>query len=421
VESGEIYAAEKRFTLRYKIDIPVDEKSMNAMSMNADLGEVRKLRVAVLFGGRSGEHEISLMSARSILDALDSSKYEVIQIGITHTGEWLVGDRLLEKMRSGSVRDLDPVTMLPDPTRNGVFKIAAHLEPPGSKQSSQPMGALEYLSDVDVIFPVLHGTFGEDGAIQGFLELNEMAYVGAGVLGSSVGMDKGVFKEVMQSRDIPVLEFHIVLRRAIETDISGVIGSAERLAPYPLFVKPANLGSSVGITKCRNRSDLLEGLMEAARFDRRVLVERGIEAREIEVSVLGNDDPQVSQPGEIVPAADYYSYQAKYHDDRSQLLIPAPLSSETASKVRELALRAYQAIDCAGMARVDFLLEKGTERLYLNELNTIPGFTKISMYPKLWEASGLAYPQLVDRLIELALERKSDRDRTERRYEKSES
>jgi D-alanine-D-alanine ligase len=229
-------------------------------------------------------------------------------------------------------------------------------------------------------------------------------------------MDKGVFKDVMRANNIPVLESIIVLRSDISTRLEAIIEKAERLSPYPLFTKPANLGSSVGVSKCLNRSDLLEGMMDAARYDRRVLVERGVNGREIEVSILGNDDPQASIPGEVVPAADFYSYQAKYHDDRSDLLIPAPLPPDVVDLVQNLALKAYRAIDCSGMARVDFLLDRDTDELYLNELNTIPGFTRISMYPKLWEASGLPYPALVDRLVELALERKGERDRTERRF-----
>jgi D-alanine-D-alanine ligase len=275
---------------------------------------------------------------------------------------------------------------------------------------------LESFSILDVIFPVLHGTFGEDGTLQGFLEMGEFAYVGAGVLGSSLGMDKAVFKDVMRTNHVPVVESVVVLRSEISENMETVLNRAESVAPYPLFVKPANLGSSVGISKCHNRSDLMEGIMDAARYDRRVLVERGVNAREIEVSVLGNDHPQASVPGEIIPAAEFYTYDAKYHDDRSQLLIPAPLSDDMAALAGSLAVRAFAACDCAGMARVDFLLDKQENQLYVNELNTIPGFTQISMYPKLWEASGMPYPQLVDRLIELALERKTDRDQTERRY-----
>jgi D-alanine-D-alanine ligase len=269
-----------------------------------------------------------------------------------------------------------------------------------------------------VVFPVLHGTFGEDGTLQGLLEMADLAYVGAGVTGSSVGMDKGIFKDVMRACGIPTVESIIVLRSEIEKDIEAVIRQAETVSAYPLFIKPANLGSSVGISKCNRRADLGEGLLEAA-YDRRVLVERGVDAREIEVSVLGNDNPQASVPGEVLPSREFYSYESKYVDGTSGLLIPAPLPDQTAAKIRQMAVSAYKAIDCAGMSRVDFFLEKSTGEIYLNELNTIPGFTSISMYPKLWEASGLSYTGLVDRLIELALERKADRNRTERRFRRT--
>jgi len=298
--------------------------------------------------------------------------------------------------------------VLPDPTRNELYQMTG-------EQNGASM-RLDCLSELDVVFPVLHGTFGEDGTLQGLLELADLAYVGAGVVGSAVGMDKGIFKDVMRSHGIPVVDSRIILRSQIEKDIQQAVRLAEELGDYPYFVKPANLGSSVGITKCQNRSDLLEGFLEAARYDRRVLVERGLRnVREIEVSVLGNDEPQASVPGEILPSREYYTYEAKYIDGTSGLLIPAPLSAEQTGRVRELAVEAYKATDCAGMARVDFLLDENGN-IYLNELNTIPGFTGISMYPRLWEASGLSYPALVDRLIELALERKADRDRTERRY-----
>jgi D-alanine-D-alanine ligase len=243
-----------------------------------------------------------------------------------------------------------------------------------------------------------------------------IAYVGAGVLGSSVGMDKALFKDVMITHHIPVLPYTVVLRSEIEKAPQDVAARIEQVGAYPLFVKPANLGSSVGISKCRNRSDLLEGLMEACRFDRRVLVEKGINPREIEVGVLGNDSPAASVPGEVIPSREFYSYEAKYLDGKSELIIPARLPGELTQKVQDMALRAYRAIDCAGMGRVDFLLDRDSGELFLGEINTIPGFTKISMYPKLWEASGLAYPELVDRLIELALEKKADNDRTVRRY-----
>jgi D-alanine-D-alanine ligase len=366
----------------------------------------KKIRLGLIFGGRSGEHEVSLMSARSISMALDTDKYEVIQIGITHEGDWLVGEDVLGIMTNNQTKKLISATMLPDPTRRGIYTI----------RQDQSVGLLEHLADLDVVFPVLHGTFGEDGTIQGLFEIAGIAYVGAGVLGSSLAMDKGVFRKVMKTHALPVVETLAVLKKDIESRLEEVIGHAEELAPYPLFVKPANLGSSVGVSKCQNKSDLLEGLMEAARYDRRVLVERGVNAREIEISVLGNDDPVASLPGEVIPGAEFYSYDAKYHDNRSELLIPAPLSGEITEQVREYAIEAYRAIDCAGMARVDFFLDRDSGELILNELNTIPGFTKISMYPKLWEASGLPYPALVDRLIELALERKKERDRIETRY-----
>ena len=365
-----------------------------------------KLRVGVVFGGRSGEHEVSLMSARSVLSALDPEKYLVMQIGIDRSGSWWSGEDVLQGLDRDDFDQLTEATLLPDPNRSGLYQV----------QTSERGDFLELFSDLDVLFPVLHGTFGEDGTLQGLLELADLAYVGAGVLGSALGMDKAVFKQLMHAYGIPVVPSTLVLRSAIEQDLESVIVQAERLSPYPLFTKPANLGSSVGISKCRSRSDLTEGLLDAAQYDRRVLIEKGIDAREIEVSVLGNDAPQVSVPGEVIPSREYYSYEAKYLDGSSGLIIPAPISPDQTERVRRLAVQAYQAIDCSGMARVDFLLDKENGELYVSEINTIPGFTQISMYPKLWEASGLSYPELVDRLIELALERKTDRDRTERRF-----
>ncbi len=364
-----------------------------------------KLRIAVVFGGRSGEHEVSLMSARSVLSALDPGKYEITQIGITKEGIWLAGDNVLEAMQAGKLSDGNQkqVVILPAQAHNQLWEIRSH----GSSMELNP------LSKMDVIFPVLHGTFGEDGTLQGLLELADLAYVGAGVTGSSVGMDKGVFKDVMRSMGIPTAASVIVLRSEVEKNLDGVIQRVETVGHYPLFVKPANLGSSVGITKCNNQADLGEGLLEAATYDRRILVEQGIDAREIEVSVLGNDEPQASVPGEVLPSREFYSYESKYLDGTTELVIPAPLPPETADEIRRMAVLAFKAVDCAGMARVDFFVEKGTGRIYLNEINTIPGFTSISMYPKLWEASGLPYSKLVDRLVDLALERKADRDRTE--------
>jgi D-alanine-D-alanine ligase len=364
-----------------------------------------RLSIGVIFGGRSGEHAVSLASARSVLAALDAQKYAVTQIGITQDGIWMTGNHVLEALVEGHTTNLTPCTLLPIPDRNALYC----LYPSGTDEQ------LELLSELDVIIPVLHGTFGEDGTLQGLFELAGVAYVGAGVMGSAVGMDKGIFKAVMVSAGLPVLPWQLILRSELDAGLEQIVAGLEAMSPYPLFTKPANLGSSVGITKCRTRSDLLEGLQEAARYDRRIVVEKGIEAREIEVSVLGNDQPSASLPGEIRPKADFYSYDAKYHDPRSELIIPAQLSEAQVNLVQALAVQAYRAIDCAGMARVDFLLDKESGDLYINELNTIPGFTQISMYPKLWEASGLPYPALLDRLIVLALERKAERDRTEHR------
>lgn len=340
------------------------------------------------------------MSARSVLSVLDPARYVVTQVGITQDGAWFTGDDVLDKFENNKTDGLLSVIISPDPSEKGIYVL-------------EGFSGLKKWADIDVFFPVLHGTFGEDGTIQGLFELADVAYVGAGVVGSSVGMDKGIFKDVMVANNIPIVDTLLVLRAEIEKSMAAVVEKAEALSEYPLFTKPANLGSSVGVTKCNNRSDLQEGLMEAASFDRRVLIQKGLkDAREIEVSVLGNDNPVASVPGEVLPSREFYSYESKYIDGTSGLVIPAHLSVETSEQIREYAVRAYKAIDCAGMARVDFFVEKDTDKVYLNELNSLPGFTKISMYPKLWEASGLPYKKLVDRLIELAMERKTDRDRT---------
>ncbi len=366
----------------------------------------RRIEVCVIFGGVSGEHEISLLSARSILAALDPRKYHVLQIGITHEGEWLTGEDVLSALSNGTLDGCSVATLLADPSRTGIYRLYPLN---GSER-------LELIRKVDVVFPVLHGTFGEDGTIQGLFELANIAYVGSGVVASAVGMDKGIFKDVMRANGIAVADSRVFTRREINENSARVVEMSEKIASYPLFVKPANLGSSVGVSKCHDREELISGLKEAARFDRRILVEKGIDAREIEVSVLGNEQPIASVPGEIIPADEFYSYDAKYHDNRSQLLIPAPLTETQAEQARELAIKTYKAIDAAGMARVDMLMERSSGIIYVNEINTIPGFTQISMYPKLWAASGIAYSELVDRLIELALERKSEREATTYRY-----
>ncbi len=364
-----------------------------------------KLTIAVIFGGRSGEHEVSLMSARSVLSVLDPHKFNVIEIGITKSGKWFTGEHVVDALQTQSMEKLLPVAFLPEPLGGQVFVVKGLQLVP--------------LAKVDIVFPVLHGTFGEDGTLQGVMEMADVAYVGAGVLASAVGMDKCLFKDVMRANEIPVVDWKLVTRYQIHTEIEKIMFEVEKTFLYPVFVKPANLGSSVGISKCSNRSTLLEGLMDAARFDRRVLIERAVNARELEVSVLGNENPIASVPGEVRPTAEFYTYDAKYIDDTSELIIPAVLDDETSAKVRRMAIAAYKAIDCAGMARIDFLLDRSSGELFVSEANTIPGFTSISMYAKLWEASGVSYAELVTRLIDLALERKQVSDATERTYNRS--
>jgi D-alanine-D-alanine ligase len=366
----------------------------------------KKLNVAVIFGGRSGEHAVSLVSAKFVLSMLEQKKYSVTQIGLSKRGAWWVGEDVLQALEAGNFGSLMPATIFPDPTR------------PGLKRIEENKGAemLETLTNVDVVFPVLHGTYGEDGTLQGLLEMAGVAYVGAGVLGSAAGMDKALFADVMRANNIPVVDYVLIRRSLMETDMDTALRIAESLGDYPLFVKPANLGSSVGVSKVHNRADLLEGLMYAAQYDRRLLVQKGHNVREIEVSVLGNDDPQASVCGEITYAAEFYSYEAKYHDDASRATIPADIPVETSDRIRDLAIRAYKAVDLSGMARVDFFIDKDSDEVYLNELNTIPGFTQISMYPQLWKASGISGEELVDRLIELALERRAQREATSHEY-----
>ena len=372
---------------------------------------MKKMRIGILFGGRSGEHEVSIMSARSILEVIDRKKYEVVMIGITKQGRWICGDDSMIVLETdhAAIDSASAAALLADPAINSLFKVSGRA---GGREFALSRGV-----DLDVIFPVLHGTYGEDGAMQGFFELADIAYVGSGVLGSAVAMDKGIFKSVMRAAGLPVLPAVIFNRSEYQMDPGAVINQVLQELTFPLFVKPVNLGSSVGVTKASNPEALRSGLDEAARWDRRLLVEQGIEAREIEVSVLGNDVPNASVAGEIVTQGEFYDYEAKYLTDESEFLIPAPLPEAQLERVRRLAVAAFKAADCAGMARVDFLLEKSSNELFLNELNTIPGFTNVSMYPKLWKASGLEYTEIIDRLIELALERKEQRDSVEHSFE----
>jgi D-alanine-D-alanine ligase len=367
----------------------------------------RKIRVGLVFGGRSGEHEVSLMSAQGVLNAMDKDRYEIVPIGITKEGQWLAAGDPMKALSSGVTSESSSAALLAEPTHQGLI----HLE--GRERAIKAVD----VSQVDVIFPILHGPYGEDGTVQGLLELADIPYVGAGVMASAVGMDKAVFKDIMHAHGLPIAPYILIKRKTWEQDPEGSVAYIESKIGYDCFVKPANLGSSVGISKAHNAAELRDALDEASRYDRKLLVEMAVDAREIEVSVLGNDEPIASVPGEIIPCNEFYDYAAKYLDGESELLIPAPIPPETAERVRQLAVDAYLAIDCAGMARADFLMDRQTGQVYINELNTLPGFTPISMYPKLWEASGISYPELIDRLIELALERHGDKSRSATSYE----
>ncbi|MHB8654574.1 MAG: D-alanine--D-alanine ligase family protein [Terriglobia bacterium] len=372
----------------------------------------KKIRLGILFGGRSGEHDVSLTSATSVLKALDPAKYEVVPIGITREGSWRVGpaaEKLLpevghhssaaEKFLPGVLKSGTPVMASADPTTPQLVPINS-----ASLAKSRPQ--------IDVIFPVLHGTFGEDGTVQGLLELAGIPYVGAGVVASATGMDKDVMKRLFRDAGLPVVRWVLVIRREWEGEPAGVRNLIEKEIGYPLFVKPANLGSSVGISKVRSARELKAALDLAAQYDRKILVECAVDAREIECAVLGNDNPQASVPGEIIPVNEFYDYEAKYVKEGSNIIIPARLTHRQTKRVKEYSVRAFKAIDCAGMARVDFLLDRKNSKVFVNEINTIPGFTPISMYPKMWEATGMPYAQLLDRLIELALERHQEKLRT---------
>ncbi len=351
---------------------------------------MKKIRVGVIFGGRSGEHEVSLRSAESILNAIDRQKYDVVPIGITHEGRWRASKNALALLSAKDevhkvLTDGEPITLPAEPVQKGF---------------------------VDVIFPILHGTYGEDGTIQGLLELANVPYVGAGVLGSAVGMDKDVMKRLLRDAGLPIVEYWTVRKPELDSFLQAHISTL----PYPVFVKPANLGSSVGITKAHTAEELPAALQAAAEYDRKIVVERGISAHEIELSVLGNENPIVSVPGEIIPAREFYDYNAKYVDDDSRLVIPAPLNEIQKNEAQRLAIASFKVLECSGMARADLFLEKPTGKFYVNEINTLPGFTSISMYPKLWEATGISYPALIDRLITLAIERHAEKAKLRTKY-----
>ena len=392
-----------------------------------------KLRVGILFGGRSGEHEVSLLSAASVLDAIDKAKYEVVPIGITKDGRWLMAEHA-ERLLKGASAHATPEKHLRagDPeTTPGAAVLArgesvvvppepAHRE--GGLAPFQTDANLRRAADrainVDVIFPVLHGTFGEDGTIQGLLELADIAYVGAGVLGSSAGMDKDIMKSLFRAAGLPIVKHVTVMRSQFEGQPKKVQKLVESKLKYPVFVKPANLGSSVGISKAHNAKELGPAIAEAAKFDRKIVIEEGVggkkrKARELECAVLGNDDPKASVAGEVVPCKEFYDYDAKYLPEGSELVIPAKITKAEMKTVQRLAVAAFQAVDCTGLARVDFLMDPKSRRIFVNEINTMPGFTAISMYPKLWAATGVPYRELIDRLIQLGIERHEDKKRNQ--------
>lgn len=388
---------------------------------------MKKLRVGVLFGGRSGEHEVSLLSAASVLREIDKKKYDVVPIGITKQGRWVTAVHA-ERLLTGKATHEPEARHLRagDPEATSAASVLAKGEgvvvPPMPTENhsalmpfeTSAVSAAQSPIDVDIIFPVLHGTFGEDGTIQGLLELADIAYVGAGVLGSAAGMDKSVMKRLFHEAGLPIVKDVTILRSAWRENPKQVRRLIEQKLKYPVFVKPANLGSSVGISKVHDRSELDAAMDEAAKFDRKLVVEQGVggkksKAREIECSVLGNDKPIASTPGEIVPIKEFYDYDAKYLAEGSELLIPAKISKTKQKEVQRLAVKAFQAIDCAGLARVDFLMDPATGKMYINEINTMPGFTSISMYPKLWAASGISYSELIDRLIQLGMERYAEK------------
>ncbi|MGE5205094.1 MAG: D-alanine--D-alanine ligase family protein [Chlamydiota bacterium] len=397
---------------------------------------MKKIRVGILFGGRSGEHEVSLLSAASVLDAIDKEQYEVVPIGITKEGRWVTAGRAEQLLRSNNISKGHEKRHLragdPDYTPGAAVlaKGESVVVPPvpvysstGAMTSFEPEGGAalarrwtDNVIKVDVVFPVLHGTFGEDGTIQGLLELADIAYVGAGVLGSAAGMDKDIMKQLFRGAGLPMVKHVTVLRRDWERDPKKVQRLVETRLKYPVFVKPANLGSSVGISKAHTREELPASINTAADYDRKIVVEQGVggkkhKARELECSVLGNDEPVASLPGEVVPGKEFYDYAAKYLEEGSQLIIPAKLTKAQIKQVQEMAVAAFRAVDCSGLARVDFLMDPQTKKIYVNEINTMPGFTAISMYPKLWAASGISYPELIHRLIQLALERHEDKKR----------
>lgn len=367
----------------------------------------KKLKVGIIFGGRSGEHEVSFYSASSIMKAINRDKYTVVPIGITKEGRWISPQESALALQLGRIEGKSTVILVNNPSGKSLISIDNHQE--FKKETWE--------GKLDVIFPVLHGPYGEDGTIQGLLELADIPYVGAGVAASAVSMDKELMKTIFKQKSLPVLKWLTIKRKDWQKDKEEILSLIQNTFEYPLFVKPTNLGSSVGITKVHRKEELEKAIDLAFSYDRKILIEEGLEgAREIECSVLGNDEPQTSVVGEVKPAGEFYNYDSKYIDQATQLIVPADLPENVSEKVRKIALRAFKAIDAAGMARVDFFVTKKGNKIYLNEINTIPGFTSVSMYPRLWEASGISYPELIDQLIQLALERYQDKKQNKTFY-----
>ena len=367
-----------------------------------------KIRVGIIFGGRSGEHEVSYCSATSIINAINKEKYAVIPIGITKDGKWISPNDTARALQTGRIEGKSSVILLNDPSSKALIRINENCGP--IKDS--------YLEKLDVIFPALHGPYGEDGTVQGLLELANIPYVGAGVAASAISMDKDLMKTIFKQHELPILKWITIKRKDWRKDKLKILSLIQDNFKYPIFVKPTNLGSSVGITKVHQKKELEKAIDLASSYDRKILIEEGAkDAREIECSVLGNDDPQVSVVGEVIPAKEFYDYDSKYIDKKTQLIVPADLPKVVSRKIQQIALQAFKVIDAAGMARVDFFVTKKENKIYLSEINTIPGFTSVSMYPRLWEASGISYSNLIDQLIMLALERHQDKNENKTSYE----
>lgn len=372
--------------------------------------KTEKIKVGLIFGGRSGEHEVSFCSASSIIKAIDKDKYTVVPIGITKEGRWISPRDSELALQSGRIEGKGTVTLLSNPSGTALVRI----------DNNQRLDKSSTLEKLDVIFPVLHGPYGEDGTVQGLLELADIPYVGAEVAASAISMDKDLMKTIFQQKDLPILKWLTIKRKEWQKDKEKILSIIQNNFEYPLFVKPTNLGSSVGITKVHKKEELDKAINLAASYDRKILIEEGLEeVREIECGVLGNDEPQVSVVGEVRPAGEFYDYDSKYIDEKTQLIVPTDLPEEVSGKVQQIALLAFKAVDAAGMARIDFFVSKKENKIYLSEINTIPGFTSNSMYPRLWEASGIPYPELIDQLIQLALERHQDKKQNKISYEES--